>query len=466
MKKHLNHPVFKIISEITSSENTQAFVVGGFVRDILLNRESKDIDIVVAGSGIELAKKVAGKINKNIKVSIFKSFGTAMLRYKGYEIEFVGARKESYRKNSRKPIVENGTLEDDQNRRDFTINALALSLNKANFGELTDPFDGINDLNNKIICTPLSPDITFSDDPLRMLRAVRFATQLNFTIAEDTLKAIKTNKERIKIVSKERIIEELHKIILSHKPSKGFILLERTGILSIIFPELVNLKGVEEIDGNIHKDNFQHTIKVLDKISERSDYLWLRWAALLHDIAKPKTKRYTKQGWTFYGHDFYGAKMIPGIFRNLKLPMNAQMKYVQKLVLLHLRPISLVSEIITDSAIRRLLFDAGEHIDDLMTLSEADVTTANPVKIKQYLKNFKIVRRKLKEVEEKDAIRNFQPPVTGEEIMKAFNIKPCKDVGRIKNAIKDAILDGKIKNNYDEAYKFMIEKGIELGLET
>ena len=464
MKKHLNHPVFKIISEIVSSENTRAFVVGGFVRDILLNRESKDIDIVVAGSGIELAKKVADKINKNIKVSIFKSFGTAMLRYKGYEIEFVGARKESYRKNSRKPIVENGTLEDDQNRRDFTINALALSLNKADFGELTDPFDGINDLNNKIIRTPLSPDTTFSDDPLRMIRAVRFATQLNFTIAENTLKAIKTNKERIKIVSKERIIEELHKIILSHKPSTGFILLEKTGILSIIFPELVNLKGVDEINGNIHKDNFQHTIKVLDKISEKTDYLWLRWAALLHDIAKPKTKRYTKQGWTFYGHDFYGAKMIPGIFRNLKLPMNAQMKYVQKLVLLHLRPISLVSEIITDSAIRRLLFDAGEHIDDLMTLSEADVTTANPIKIKQYLKNFKIVRRKLKEVEEKDTIRNFQPPVTGEEIMKAFNIKPCKDVGLIKNAIKDAILDGKIKNNYDEAYKFMIEKGVELGL--
>ncbi len=463
----LNDKIFEILSSVVTSENVQAYVIGGWVRDCILKREhsDKDIDIVVIGSGIEIAQKAARKINPRIKVSVFKNFGTAMFRSHEYEIEFVGARKESYDRASRKPVVEDGTLEDDQKRRDFTINTLAISINRETYGTFLDPFGGIDDLKKKIIRTPLEPDKTFSDDPLRMMRAVRFATQLNFTIDETTFSSIKENAERIKIVSSERIVTELNKIIMCTHPSKGFLLLEKAGLLKIIFPELDNLKGVETKEGKAHKDNFHHSIKVLDNISKNTDNLWLRWAALLHDIAKPVTKKYLPDtGWSFHGHEYIGSKMVPDIFRKLKLPLNDKMKYVQKIIDLHLRPIALSQDLVTDSAIRRLLFEAGDDIDDLMILCEADITSKNEAKKTKHLENFKLVRNKLKEIEEKDAVRNFQPPVDGSEIILAFGIKPGKKVGVIKNAIRDAILDGIIPNEHEAARKLMLDKGVELGL--
>jgi poly(A) polymerase len=467
LKQHLSHPVFKIISESAAEMGIPAFVIGGYVRDIILNRPSKDIDIVTVGDGIELAQKVSQKIQADTKVSVFKNFGTAMIKVDGLEVEFVGARKESYRSHSRKPEVSQGTLVDDQNRRDFTINALAINLSGEDFGELIDPFGGIKDIENKLIRTPLDPDITYSDDPLRMMRAIRFATQLDFTIEPNSLGAIKKNKNRLKIVSQERITEELNKIILSKIPSKGFKLLFDSELLHIFFPEMVDLQGVETIGGKSHKDNFYHTLQVLDNVAEKSDNLWLRWAAILHDIAKPATKRFEPEvGWTFHGHEDKGARMVPKIFKDLKLPLDHKMKFVQKLVLLHLRPIVLSKEIVTDSAIRRLLFEAGDDIDNLMLLCEADITTKNEAKVRRYLSNFELVRDKLKEVEEKDKIRNWQPPVSGEEIMEVFGLPPSQEVGIIKNAIKEAVLEGEVGNDYNEVYAFMLKKGEELGLQV
>lgn len=459
--------IFKVISEVLDNEGTRGYVIGGYVRDKLLNRLSggKDIDILVVGDGVDIARKVARKAGRNKKVTVFKTYGTAMFKHDDIEIEFVGARKESYSIDSRKPSVEAGTLEDDQNRRDFTINALAISLNKETYGSLVDPFHGVDDLKHGIIKTPLEPDQTFSDDPLRMLRAIRFASQLNFTIEPITLESIGRNCERIKIVSAERISTELNKIVLSEQPSTGFRLLEKTGLLKIILPELNDLKGVETVDGKGHKDNFLHTLQVLDNLSRASDNLWLRWAAILHDIAKTRTKKYSPEtGWSFHGHDFLGSKMIPTIFGRLRLPLNEKMKYVQKLVMLHLRPIALSQEEVSDSAVRRLLFEAGDDIDDLMMLCEADITSKNPDKVKKHLSNFALVRQKLKEIEEKDAIRNFQPPIDGSEIMEIFGIGPGKEIGIIKNAIKEAILDGLIHNNHKEARDYMLSIAASIGL--
>ena len=463
MKKHLQHIIFSVIAEEAEVLRCDAFVVGGYVRDIFLKRDSKDIDIVVIGSGIELAQKIGNRLG--IPVTVFRNFGTAMIKYDGLEIEFVGARKESYRLDSRKPIVETGTLEDDQKRRDFSINAMGIHLTKNNFGELVDPFNGVEDLNSKIIRTPLDPDITYSDDPLRMMRAIRFASQLHFTIDNKSLKAISKNAERIKIVSVERITDELNKIILSGKPSVGFELLFNTGLLQIIFPQFCLLHGVEYINGKGHKDNFYHTLEVLDNLSKNSDDLWLRWAAILHDIAKPATKKFEEdQGWTFHGHEDKGARMVKHIFKHFKLPLNEKMKFVEKMVQLHLRPIVLAQESVTDSAIRRLLFDAGNDVDALMMLCHADITTKNEYKIRKYKDNFRIVQEKLKEVEENDRIRNWQPPVTGEDIMKTFGLGPGREVGQIKNAIREAILEGEIKNEFEQAYDYMLKVGAGLGL--
>ena len=462
----LEHPIFNIVTQAADELGLETYVIGGFVRDLILNRnQPKDIDFVCIGSGIELAERVATLHPEKPKIQVFKNFGTAMIKLKNLELEFVGARKESYRVDSRKPIVENGNLQDDQNRRDFTINALALQLNKKSFGKLLDPFNGLNDLERKIIRTPLEPNLTFSDDPLRMMRAIRFATQLNFTIEEESIQAIKDNTKRLGIISQERITDELNKVIMSDRPSKGFKLLFNTRLLHQFFPHLVELHGIEVINNKRHKDNFYHTIEVLENISRHTDNLWLRWAAILHDIAKPATKRYDKtNGWTFHGHEFLGSKMIPKIFKSLRLPQNEKMKYVQKLVRLHLRPIVLAQDIVSDSAVRRLLFDAGEDIDDLMTLCDADITSKNPEKVKKYLKNFEVVRQKLKDVEERDQIRNMQPPINGEEIMQIFQLKPCKKVGELKTAVKDAILDGEIKNNRQEAYQFLLKKAQEMKL--
>ncbi|MDR1860277.1 MAG: CCA tRNA nucleotidyltransferase [Bacteroidales bacterium] len=467
MKKFLTDSIFRLISREADKLGQPCYVIGGYVRDLLLQRPSKDIDIVTVGSSMELARRIAKQLGRGASVQVFKNFGTAQVKSPDgdYEIEFVGARRESYQRNSRKPIVEDGSLEDDQQRRDFTINALAICLNKEQFGMLTDPFDGIGDIERKIIRTPLEPGITFSDDPLRMLRAIRFATQLEFYIDEPTFQAIADNRERIGIISQERIIDELNKIVMSLRPSRGFLLLDKCGLLKLIFPELCRMKGIETVGSVGHKDNFRHTLEVLDRIAPHTQNLWLRWAALLHDIGKPRTKRFDPAtGWTFYGHNVVGERMVPKIFERLKLPLNEKMKFVQKMVALHMRPIVLSEEEVTDSAVRRLLFEAGDDIDELMTLCEADITSKNSDKVKRYMDNFRLVREKLKDLEERDHIRTFQPPVSGTDIMEVFGIAPGPKIGLLKSAIKDAILDGQIHNNYDEAFGFMLLKAAEIGL--
>lgn len=466
LKEHLKHPVFKVASQIVTEQGLEAYVVGGFVRDLILDRPSKDIDIVVVGNGLELANACAEKLRVK-KVSFFDHYGTAQFKYKDLDIEFVGARKESYAFHSRNPTVEEGTLQDDQERRDFTINALAIDLNAETFGDLIDPFNGLEDMDKQIIRTPLEPDKTFSDDPLRMMRAIRFASQLDFTIERTCLESIARNAHRLEIISKERIMTELNKIILSDKPSRGFRLLMSTKLLHEFFPEMVKLAGVDKINGKTHKDNFYHTLEVLDNLAEVSDDLWLRWAAILHDIAKPNTKRFDeKVGWTFHGHEEIGARMVPKIFTRLRLPLDHKMKYVQKMVRLHLRPIALVKGDVTDSAVRRLLFEAGDDVDDLMKLCNADITSKNEFKVKKYKKNFEIVESKLRTVEEKDRVRNFQPPISGQEVMDTFNLEPCHMVGMIKNKIKEAILEGEIENNREQAMDFMLKLGKELGLNS
>lgn len=466
LKEQLANPVFRQIGAVADMMGQQCFVVGGYVRDLFLGRHSTDIDFVTVGSGIRLAEKVAMSFGPKTSIAVYSNFGTAQVKHGGLELEFVGARKESYSYDSRNPVVEDGTLDDDQKRRDFTVNAMAISLNETTFGELVDPFDGISDIGKKLIRTPLDPDVTFSDDPLRMMRAIRFATQLGFEIYPDTFEAIARNRERISIISKERVFDELEKIVKSPVPSKGFLLLERCGLLKIIFPELQALKGVETIDGRGHKDNFFHTMQVLDNVAEKSENEWLRWAAVFHDIAKPVTKRYDqKLGWTFHNHNYIGKKMIPGIFKRMKFPMNEKMRYVQKLVELHMRPIALVEDEVTDSAVRRLLFDAGDDIDDLMQLCEADITSKNQEKVRRYTDNFAVVRNKLVEIEEKDRIRNFQPPVSGDDIMEAFGIPPSQVIGEIKESIKNAILDGDIPNDREAAWNLMLSLARDRGLE-
>lgn len=465
IEEHMADAVFHMVGSVADELCRECYVVGGYVRDIFLNRHSKDMDFVTVGSGLELAEQVAKKWGSHTHLSVFPNFGTAQVKRHGVELEFVGARKESYTRDSRKPKVENGTLHDDQCRRDFTINAMAISLNSNSYGQLLDPFDGIGDLKRRIIRTPLDPDVTFSDDPLRMMRAIRFATQLNFNIFDETFDAIHRNRERIKIISKERIVDELSKIIKSKTPSRGFVLLDECGLLELIFPELAALKGVESVNGRGHKDNFLHTMQVLDNVAGKSDNEWLRWAAVFHDLGKPATKRWDPNvGWTFHNHNFIGEKMVPKVFSRMKMPLNEHMKYVKKLVGLHMRPIALVEDEVTDSAVRRLLFDAGDDIDDLMTLCEADITSKNQQKVQHLLHNFALVRKKLVDIEEKDRIRNFQPPVSGEEIMSTFGLKPTKEVGMIKNAIKDAILDGVIENDYEQAKEYMLKVAEEIGL--
>ncbi len=465
LSSKLQEPIFKTVGKVADKLGLETYVVGGYVRDLLLKRESKDIDFVCVGSGVQLAEEVHRALGGKLPFNVFKNFGTASIKQSDWELEFVGARKESYQRNSRKPVVENGTLQDDQNRRDFTINAMAICLNESRYGELVDPFDGQNDLKEKLIKTPLAPETTFLDDPLRMMRAIRFASQLKFDIDADTFEGILQMNERIGIVSKERIIVELNKIILSEEPSYGFKLLFHSGLLKEIFPEMVALQGVQTIEDKSHKDNFYHTLQVLDNISQNTDNLWLRWAAILHDIAKPATKRFNKKvGWTFHGHEDKGARMVPGIFRRMKLPMGEPMRYVQKLVRLHLRPIPLVKEEITDSAVRRLLYEAGDDIEDLMTLCRADITSKNNLKVKRFLSNFDKVEQKMREVEEKDKIRNFQPVITGEIIMRTFGLQPGRVVGELKEALKEAVLEGEIQNEFDEAYRFLLKLGEEKGL--
>jgi tRNA nucleotidyltransferase (CCA-adding enzyme) len=465
-KQHLENKIFKIISQAAQELNLECYVIGGFVRDILLDRNhKKDIDIVAVGSGIELALKVSELLPNQPKVQIFKNYGTAMLRYKEMDIEFVGARKESYTHNSRNPLVENGTLKDDQERRDFTINAMAFSLNSDNFGDLVDPFNGVTDLENKLLKTPLDSDITYSDDPLRMMRAIRFATQLNFEIESESLSSIAKNKDRINIISGERIVDELNKILSSEKPSIGFLHLYQTGLLDLILPELTALNNVEEVEGHTHKNNFYHTLEVVDNICPNTEDVWLRWAALLHDIGKAPTKKFNKkQGWTFHGHEFLGGKMVKKIFERLHMPLNQKMKFVQKMVMMSSRPIVIAEDIVTDSAVRRLVFDAGEDVDSLMTLCKADITTKNPKKFQKYHKNFDIVKQKIVEVEEKDRVRVFQPPISGEEIMELFGLKPGREIGVLKEAVKEAILEGEIPNEYEPAKEFVIKRAEKMGL--